>query len=265
MGCTRTVIAETEPAPAPAPVVDSTETVIRFLAGTEDVQQLDLFIYSASGTRELEQHIQYSDLPDRLIIRTPTGEKILVGIANSPLRFNLNALARFDAMEQLRYQFADDNPDRPILGGSVTTQENSGTISLQPLLCKVRLVKVSNTMDGYELLEAPRVRLLDLPDAAEILKQCEFRPAELLDSGPWHDLPYDVGYFPQEPGITLWCYPNDTPETVLGVPRPTLEFECTIRGETYSFEVPLPPLSRGCAKEVELIVDGPGSYRYKVK
>ena len=108
-------------------------------------------------------------------------------------------------------------------------------------------------------------RLLDLPDNAEILRDKDFRPTELLDAGPWTALPYDIGFFPQEPGISLWCYPNDTPEDILGVPRPTLEFECRIEGERCSFEVPLPPLPRGCSKEVELTVDGPSKYMYSVR
>ena len=168
-------------------------------------------------------------------------------------------------MEQLCFDFSDDNPDCPILGGFARTEEQAGEILLTPLLCRVSLGRISNTMDNYDLLEEPRVRLRDLPAAAEILREQEFRPTELIDAGPWSKLPYDVGFFSQEPGITLWCYPNDTPETVLGVPRPTLELECRIRGESCSFEVQLPPLARGCTKEVELTVDGPGAFRYKIR
>ncbi|MCR5841993.1 MAG: hypothetical protein K6G86_07965, partial [Bacteroidales bacterium] len=93
----------------------------------------------------------------------------------------------------------------------------------------------------------------------------DFRPTELIDAGDWQALPCDVGYFPQYPGITLWCYPNDTPETILGAPRPSVEFACEIRGQTCTFEIPLPPLPRGCTKEIELTVDGPGIFRYKVR
>ena len=127
------------------------------------------------------------------------------------------------------------------------------------------LTKICNTMDGYELLESPRVRLRDLPDAAEILRESEFRPTELIDSDQWIELPYDVGYFAQDLALELWCYPNDTPEDVLGVPRPSLELECCICGSTCSFEVPLPPLPRGCTKQVEITVDGPRNYRYNVQ
>lgn len=256
-------VEEEPPQEVQAP--DSVLTTVRLQAGSLPVRRLDLFIYDAGGTKSLQKYLQLDSLPAELHLPALPGDKVLVGIANSPLRFNLGALGRFEAMEQLQYRFGDDNPEYPILGGFCSSTEESGTIVLRPLLCKIILSTVNNTMDGYELVEEPRVRLRDLPDGAEILREKDFRPSELIDAGAWQALPCDVGYFPQHPGIELWCYPNDTPETVLGVPRPILELECTICGETCVFEVPLPPLERGCTKEVELTIDGPGSYRYKIR
>lgn len=253
-----------EETPPEVQAPDSVLTAIRLQTDGQPVRRLDLFVYDATGTKPLQKYVQADSLPAALHLPTLPGEKILVGIANSPRSFNLGALGRFDAIQQLQYRFGDDNPEYPILGGFCTTSEESGTIRLRPLLCKIVLSTVNNTMDGYELLEEPHVRLRDLPDGAEILREKDFRPTELIDAGDWQALPCDVGYFPQYPGITLWCYPNDTPETILGVPRPALEFECTICGEICSFQVPLPPLSRGCTKEIELTINGPYDYRFKV-
>lgn len=229
------------------------------------MRTLDLFIYGADGIRPLERQLTLTELQKTLQVPTVPGEKILVGIANSQRRFNRKALERFDAMEKLMFNFTDEDPQYPVLGGFCHTKDLDGEIVLQPLLCRIVLAKVSNTMDDYELLEDPQVRLRDLPDAAEILREDGFRPAELISDGKWATLPCDVGFFPQEPRTELWCYPNDTPEDVLGVPRPTLEFQCLIRGQRCSFEVPLPPLPRGCTKEVEITIDGPGSFRYKIR
>lgn len=266
--CRRDALPDADPADGqdpPVVVVDSILTQIRVQADGRPVGRLDLFIYEADGLRALEKQYAFDGLQEELNIPTLPGEKLVVGIANSPKRFNSKALERYDAMEQLSFNFADDDPAQPILGGFGLTRKESCEVLLEPLLCGIRLARVSNTMDGYELLENPRVRLRDLPNAAEILRQQEFRPAELIDAGAWTPLPYDVGFFSQDPGITLWCYPNDTPEDVLGVPRPYLEFECSIRGTTCSFDVPLPPLSRGCSKEVDIIVDGPDIFRYKIQ
>ena len=250
--------------PVPVPV-DSVLTRIRTHADGYPVKTLDLFIYGTDGLRSLERQVTLEEPQDTLLLPTLPGEKILVGIANSKRRFNRKALERFDAMEKLMFNFADDDPKCPVLGGFCTTKDHDGEIVLEPLLCRIVLEKVCNTMDDYDLLEEPQVRLRDLPDAAEILRKDGFRPTELISDGLWAALPCDVGYFPQEPGIELWCYPNDTPEDVLGVPRPTLEFQCIIRGQRCSFEVPLPPLSRGCSKSVEITIDGPGSFRYKIR
>ena len=255
-------IIEEEP---PEAVPDSADFTVRWHPAGTPVRLLDLFVYGSEGTRALERHVRLDSLPAELTLRALPGEKILVGIANSPHRFNRKALERYDAMEQLTFKFTDDDPGCPILGGFCTTDNHDGEIHLQPLLCRVVLTKVCNTMDGYDLLEDPHVRLRDLPDAAEILRKEEFRPTELLDADKWVLLPCDVGYFPQEPGLVLWCYPNDTPEDVLGVPRPALEFECSIRGQMCSFEVPLPPLPRGCSKSVEITIEGPGSFRYNIQ
>lgn len=249
----------------PEAQIDSVLTHVALRADGRSVRTLDLFVYGADGLRSLERHLEFGELPQALDVSTLPGEKLLVGIANSPRRFNQKALERYEAMEQLCFDFSDDDPDCPILGGLARTEEQVGEILLTPLLCSVTLARISNTMDNYDLLEEPRVRLRDLPAAAEILREQEFRPTELIDAGPWTRLPYDVGYFSQEPRITLWCYPNDTPEDVLGVPRPRLEFECKIRGETCTFDVPLPPLPRGSSREVELAIDGPGSYHYKFR
>jgi len=249
----------------PPAVADSVLTRVTLSAGGLPVHSLDLFVYDTGGTQPLEKHLLYDRLPDSLSFPTTAGEKILVGIANSPRRLNLAALGRFDTIQKLAFSFVDDDPAFPVLGGTVTTTGQAGGLTLTGLLCRIVLKTVTNTMDGYELLEEPRVRLTDLPDNAEILREKDFRPTELLDAGAWTALPCDVGFFPQEPGITLWCYPNDTPEDVLGVPRPSLEFECRIAGQTCTFEVPLPPLPRGCCKEVELTVDGPDNYTYSVR
>ena len=253
-----------EEAPLPA-AVDSVLTRVHLSAGGHPVRTLDLFVYDAGGTQPLEKHLLYDRLPDSLAFLTTEGEKILVGIANSPRRFNLSALGRFDAMQKLSFSFAEDDPACPVLGAAATTAGQAGEMVLKGLLCRITLRTVTNTLDDYELLEEPRVRLIDLPDNAEILREKDFRPAELLDAGPWVALPCDVGFFPQEPHISLWCYPNDTPEEILGVPRPSLEFECRIDGSLCSFDIPLPPLPRGCSKEVELTVDGPDSFSYGVR
>jgi hypothetical protein len=254
-------------APEPPAVVtaDSVLTRIRIRTGHPDVSRLDVFLYASDGTRSLEKHLSLDRIPDELGLLTLPGEKLAVVIANSPRKFNLKALERYDAMEQLAFSFSDDNPDRPVMGGSATTDGQCAEICLEPLLCRIVLTSVSNTMDGYDLLENPRVRLLDIPDTAEILRRQDFRPPELIDAGPWTPLPCDIGFFPLEPHLSLWCYPNDTPESVLGVLRPTLEFACEILGQTCSFEVPLPPLPRGCTKEIDLTIDGPGNHLYKIR
>ena len=170
-------------------------------------------------------------------------------------------------LTKLGHQFRDcPNLEEVVLSSGISSL--NGTFYNCPKLKTINLdnvtaLKSHSTYAAFQNCTA--LTEVNLPNAAEILREQEFRPTELIDAGPWSKLPYDVGFFSQEPGITLWCYPNDTPEDVLGVPRPSLEFECKIRGETCSFSVPLPPLPRGSSREVELTVDGPGSFHYKFR
>ena len=263
--CRKETPPEPEPADGPAPVADSVATRICLQADGAGVGRVDLFVYDTEGVGGLEQHAWMDTLRTEFSLPTLPGDKRVVAIANSPHKLNTKALSRYDAMEKLLFSFVDDDPQRPVLGGSCTTHEQEGTVVLQPLLCQVVLASVSNTMDGFDLLEEPRIRLRDLPAGAEILRDKDFRPTELLDAGEWAPLPCDVGFFTQEPRVTLWCYPNDTPADVLGVPRPTLEFSCRIRGETCSFDIPLPPLPRASRVEVDLTVGGPDEHSYKFR
>ncbi len=268
LGSCRKLAADSgaEPPEVEEPAIpDSAQVRLRIIKEGQPVRRLDLFCYSDAGTQPLEVYRRFDNPPDTLILTAPKGRKRLVAIANSPHSFNLVALGRYDTIRQLSFGFSDDDPAAPILGGCADGAAPDAVLRLTPLLCRITLASVANTMDGYELLEDPRVRLRDLPDEAEILRTEEFRPSQLIDAGTWTALPFDVGYFPQQCGIDLWCYPNDTPEDILGTPRPSLEFECRIRGESCTFEVPLPPLPRACTKEVELIINGPGDYHYRIR
>ena len=240
---------------------DSTAFTLTLQYQSDKVRQLDLFIFSASGTKPLEKHVRYDSAPEKISLMLPVGEKVAAAIANSPKAFNLTALSRYDALEQLEYSFTDDDPSYPIMSGTT----DGDTLVLKPMMCCVILASVSNGMDGYELIESPRVRLTDLTMSAKVMQESEFRPSETLDAGDWKDLPSDIGFYTQRPMTAMYCYPNDTPETTLGTPHIGLELQCTIQSETCSFDVALPPLNRGDTLRVDLNIDGPSTYTSTVK
>ena len=135
---------------------------------------------------------------------------------------------------------------------------------MKPLLCQVVVSSISNTMDGYELVESPRVRLTGISCYASVMQEEDFRPTEIAEYGEWADLPYDIGMFTQNPGTTLFCYPNESSGTNLGGVNTAIELECFIMGQLCSFTENLPPFGRGAKLLVDITVDGPYSCRFRI-
>lgn len=227
------------------------------------IKTLDIFIYDTEGVKALEEHqtLTGGDIPRQghLELRLPSASpRTVVLIANCPKALNDEAVARFDSMELLEFAFEDEDTGAPVLCG--VSQGETPQIELAPLLSRVVLAAVTNGLADYELLEEPSVRLCDITPSARALQKVDFRPAETIAVGKTVALPCDVGFHTQHPDISLFCYPNDTPETSLGAPRTSLEFQCKIKGVECSFPVDLPPVGRNSVTRIELIINGVRDY-----
>lgn len=248
------------------------------------IEKLDIFIYDSEGTRPLLSHQTLTDglaiqgsphptdgtapripLQGHLELTFPRTSSssadgaIVVIIANCPKALNDQALARFDSMTLLEFALADDRPEAPLLTGMVNISADY-QIELTPLLSRVIISAVTNGLSGYELLEDPQALLHDLTPSAKILQHEEFRPVEVIESSVPQSLPCDIGFYTQHPDLSLFCYPNDTPETTLGSPRTSLEFTCRIKGLECSFPITLPPITRNSITRVEITINGPTDY-----
>lgn len=263
-GCTERLPPDPVDDEPPLSVTDSSHVALALSpAGTltaEEISHVDVLVYSDDSSGKL---IGMSRLPyagDALYVPSADGAVVVVAIANLPGRLNAAALGRFDTAELLQVDWRDDNPSRRVASG-VCRMDVDGDceaeISLLPVMSCVTLASVTNTMSGYVRLENPRVWLTGLNSSAEILRQDGFRPVETIEAGESVPLPCDVGFYTQYPDLTLWCYPNDTPELTLGVTRTGIVLECAIKGETCRFESDLPPIPRDGRILAELTVDSP--------
>ncbi|MBQ9475042.1 MAG: hypothetical protein IJU69_02245 [Bacteroidales bacterium] len=229
------------------------------------VKQLDIFIYDADGMQGLESWNSFDGLPDTVRVTGAKRAKTVVAVANSPRSFNRKAIERYDSIELLSYDFGEDSPENPIMGGICSLgHERPGTVTLEPLLTKVVLCEVSNLMKGYMRLEDPRIYLENINESAEVLRKSGFRASEGGINGKTYKLPYDIGVFPQNLNIELLCYPNDSAEATMGTPRTSLVLECEINGETCRFPVELPELGRNRRLKVDISVSGPNVFESKV-
>ncbi len=265
--CEKASSREGKEPPAEA-VQDSVDVTVTADFGHRNAKWMDIFIYKADGSLfPLEKHVRVDATDSGTKLRLCEGKKILTAIVNSPKRFNTAALSKHELVGQIEYGFSEDDISAPIMGAESEfslISERPVEITPSPILCEVVIESVANTMDDYELLESPRVRLCSMNAKARLFTAKSEIPSELIDKGDWQSLPYDVGFFPQKPGITLYCYPNETAEDEVSFNRTGIELECLIKGKKCSFRMDLPPLKRGTRTTVGIVIDGPGESRADV-
>ena len=136
-------------------------------------------------------------------------------------------------------------------------------ITLSPLLCAVQVQYVDNLLEGRPLLKSPRIFFRYANASAQVLRQDGFRASQTVESpvglrSPelfFAYLPQDIGYYRCEPGITLYCYPNDSPFPTIGTPRTELVLEAESDSLTVGFSTVLPALARGGFTPVRVVAD----------
>lgn len=253
-----------DPGDCPIEQVDSSYIDIHLLGADFPVHKVDVFFFETSGLEALSAHCAYNLIPDDFSVLVPEGDKKVVVVLNSPREFNLAAMSKYSSVSLVTYNFRDDSPDYPIATGQGLSEGGSVRLELRCLLSRVVLSEITCGLDHYDVLEEPRIRLRNINSSAGAFQTEGFQPVETIDAGEWTALPYDVGLFTQTLGLPLYCYPNEC-DTNDPASQPTqMELECTIRGELCSFTLDLPPIARGDSLSVNICVDGPDDFTYKV-
>ncbi len=251
-----------------ADIMEYADYSLYFDSGIDEtiVRTFDILIYSAEGLKELEQdfHIGWSGEsgmePEDIInnglgFQALDGSKIVAIIANSPKKLNIKALARYDNLSGLNYDFKDENTAYPVMtaiGGFQTHEHEAIITRLTPILSMVELVSISNTLDDYELLESPRIRLRTLNANIKPFEDGPYYPKATIDYGEWEELPYDIGFYPQNPSTVLYCYPNWAGSSSFCT---EMELECKIRGRLRSFRFDIPTIARNAHLLIEITIN----------
>ena len=203
------------------------------------VRRLDVYIYDADGIKPLLDKRRYDSLPESLVLHGNGKARIVVAIANSPGDFGSESTGRFDAIEMLSLDFASESPEMPVMSGMCTVEAGgTETISLAPLMARIKLGEVGNRMKNYVRLEDPRIYLENLNSGAEIMREGA--------------------------GTELFCYPNDSSEATIGTPGTKLVLECEIKGEIARFIIDLPAIRRNSTTTVDITVSGKEDFESKV-
>ena len=181
-----------------------------------EYNSLDIFVYSDTFTMPLETHRRV-EKEKFIIIPAGEGDKTVVALANVPGTFIDGALSSYSEAENLAMRYSMDNPETPLLSGS--SQTTAGALCelrLLPLLCPVEIGRLS-IVGGFPL-EYPVLRLENVNEQARVLQTDGFHPVSTISSPESllyplmmvRPLPFDLGNSPQESGVTLWCYPDET-------------------------------------------------------
>lgn len=217
---------------------------------------LDLFIYEDTLARAILSHTRTGS-GTILHIPAGSGSRTAVAIANARGEFS-TLPATFDTMEKITMDYADEDPDDPLMAGFCTLQGGrTAELDILPLLCPVTIGKISIEADA--LLEDAVVQMVSVNARAEILRSDGFHPSTVLDSPEklrhplmmLREFPFDIGSSPQNAGITLWCYPNEDDDGPGG--RGTaLLISGSLRGRMQEFRYPLGRIRRGSSLEIDI-------------
>jgi len=218
---------------------------------------LDIFIYSDSLDRPLEQHFR-CDKGQSIKLPCYEGEKIIVGLANLRGEFGELLPRTYEAMENLSMRYADEDPSQPFQSGICYLQGGStAELKLSPLLCPIHINDIC--MEGDAPLCDPVASLQRVNAEIPILRMDGFHPSRTLDGPEGLDfplmmmqaLPFDIAAVPQRAGITLYCYPNEDEQGLSGGGTELL-ISGFQSGEPREFCIPLGKISRSGAINLDL-------------
>jgi len=257
-------------------VLDSLVTV---LAPPPGVHSLDVFVYEASGLKRLQAARRVvagvggagsgkdGCLCDSVFLKLPVGDKIIAAVGDSPYGFKASALGTYDALSHLTVLYYDEDIERPLQSGQVSCKAGDTVkVTLSGLLVPITLEEVSHEFAGYDCLEDPKIILKDAAASVEIFREVGFRPSDTVSdtlgmrSMMWEKLPCDIGFYPQNPGVTLYCYPNDD-----GPVQTSFVLEGKYKKQIVSFPYKLPALKKGYSYRLKLeIGETPSVFSYEL-
>jgi len=225
----------------------------------------DIFIYDCASGIRLEEHQRIFSVSDTVLEFAGSGDNIAVAISDFPFRFNIETLQRYESLEQLELNIADDNSAHPVR--TAVCEFTAGcecTLMPKALLCSIELTRVENLSGTEYCLEKPSVFLTGAHNSAELLRFTGFSQKYMDTDTVRCSLKHDIGIYPYVSGLTLHCYPNDFSEYDIGNPQTVLVLECFVDGRRYKFPAPLPPFGRGAGIKVSYEIRNRTDYSYAV-
>lgn len=254
--------------------------------GQAELRNASVFLYdSRTGGLDSFQQCQEPDAssPVLLSLSSSREPRTIAVVANLPGKaWEWNEICHLDALSTLpRCSLSDESPEAPVMTGMAETgsgSDESCTVLLEPLLCRIRLRSLRCDFSGRAYPEGTRLErircfLVNAPSETSLFPSPGASPPGYLNMGSDCDsggLPcpellsatMPEGSAGEEPVFTdlcLYCYPNPSEEDAPGSPRTRLVIQGDMMGQTWYYPINLPPTERGKSYDYHVTITQTGS------
>ncbi|MCD8313091.1 MAG: hypothetical protein LUC24_02930 [Bacteroidales bacterium] len=238
---------------------EEAEFSVRLLSDSDcENAHTDVFIFNNDALRRIDAYQRVSGTSFKASSRV--GEKLLVAIANSSLGSgDWRRISSYDGLMEEMSMLEDEDADCPVM--SAQTEISAGTeesyeLDMTRIMSKVRVRTLctdfhATEFDGEPFTDA-KVYLTNVNASCAIMREENFRPVMIVNPGYldygaiegfrsgsmlWSDVPFDLTSSAMDADISLYCYPNDTPEETYGSPFTRLVLEGKICGVTCYYPI----------------------------
>ena len=247
-----------EDPPAISPPADATTEILTRAPLSEELSSLHVFVYNDDSLRRLDSYHEFNPGDDKLLRCTSrSGKKIFAAVANLDVSgMDWREISSFEALEKLMADFREEDPDYPVMTGIVKAEAGNPvplTMELKRLMSTIRITSVSADFKGREydgaVIEDAKAYLININGRCEVFREGGFTQTEMVNFHSGEDsesLPHpemvscpigDIGDSPFSPGISFYCYPNDTGDDTVSAPMTRLVIEGKVRGVRYFWPV----------------------------
>ena len=238
-------------------------------AGAPPVSGADIFIYNSdSGALDAYQHWDASDADDDSLLIVCSSKKIprTVMVASGLSRdWEWGQIRSIDSLREALVSLDEDRPEAaPVLSGWTKIGDGfdeTCTVTLRPLLCRVRLHSLTCDFSGRpyygETLQHPRAYLINAGCESALFPDDAAPP---YPSG-YRNMGADCGELPVIEGTegVLYCYPNPATDDGLGTPMTRLVIEGELLGRTWYYPITLPQPLRNHSYDFDITLTMTGA------
>ncbi len=246
------------------PPVSTHETRVSFGNETEEIDNLDIFVFKDDRMQKLDCYQRFDDMGEwKGKVISGSGKRIISVIANSPYQredwFPINSRAY---LEGLSATLENERRGRSLMYGEIRIRAGSDKssakekLALIPYASEIALNSISCDFSGRpyagENIRNAKVYLTNVNAECSLLGDEEAAPRRIINAGGFseedaeeflepdlimQEIKGDIGKRTVYPDIRLRCYQSNHPDETPGTPYTRLVIEGELDGHTYYWPI----------------------------